>query len=261
MSSCLTQLNRVLVEAIYIFINYRKQKEKYSRVRNQSVENTSRKKRAKGQERNTRGETTWEKHTQAHLIQDFPSRQAATCISRSNASSSAGEAGLADRCARTGRININAHDSIFEACAEQGCTPLEGDTVFGTVFENPREHHFPGHFSVLQRDELDSAESARRHLTEVGKDARSHPGGAGAFTRLHIVGRSIHHTLVFGVFDCLVCRDGGPGRQNQQRHCYPCLRVRRVQRETAAARRRGSGQAGGRRGVDNANVDPQLGRQ
>ena len=98
------------------------------------------------------------------------------------------------RSAETGRIG--AHASILEACAELGCAPLEGDAVF----ESPRGHHF----SVLQRDDLDSVESTRGHLTEVGKDARNHPGVVGAFARLHVIGRSIHHTLVFGVLDRLV---------------------------------------------------------
>ena len=37
----------------YRFITYRKQKEKYSRVRDKNVKNTPRKKRAEGQERST----------------------------------------------------------------------------------------------------------------------------------------------------------------------------------------------------------------
>ena len=116
--------------------------------------------------------------TQARLIQDFPFQEVTTCISRGNTSSSTGEAS-----------RVGAHDSILEAGAEfeLSSAPLEGDAVF----EGPRGHYF----AVLQRDELDSAESAREHLAEVGKDARIHPGGAGVFARFHVSDRSTHNNI------------------------------------------------------------------
>ena len=168
------------------------------------MKNTSRKIRAGERAKDKR-----EKHAQAHLIQDFSFRQAA-CINRSNASSGVGEVGLADSSAETGRIS--PHDSILEVCVELGCAPLERDRH--AVFESPRGHHF----SVLQRDELDSVESARRHLTEVGKDTRSHPGepswGCGRVCPSSRHWPRVHHTLVFkfGVLDWLACLDRGGGK-------------------------------------------------
>ena len=71
-----------------------------------------------------------------------------------------------------GTSRIGAHDSILETRAELGCAPLEGNTIF----ESPRGHHFS--VFMIKRDDLDGVEGARRHLVEVGEDARSHPGGA-----------------------------------------------------------------------------------
>ena len=112
---------------------------------------------------------------------------------------------MADSSAESSRVG--AHDSILETGVEMGCAPLDGDAVF----EGPRGHHF----AVLQSDELDGAESAREHLTKVGKDTGSHPGGAGASARFHVIVRSVHHTLVFGVLDRLVGLDGGGSKTSE----------------------------------------------
>ena len=123
--------------------------------------------------------------------------------------------------------------------------PLEGDTVF----ESPRGHHFP----VFKRDELDGTgtEGARGHLTEVhvGEDTRSHPGGVGALTRLHVIGRRIHHALVSGVLDRLVGLDRGEAKPVKALLCL-------FLRGTRSTMNCVLGQLGGRRGVDNADVDP-----
>ena len=157
---------------------------------------------------------------------------------------------MTDGSAETGRIG--ARDSILEARAELGCAPLEGDTIF----ESPHGHHF----SVLKRDELNGAEGARGHLAEVGEDARSHPGGAGAFARLHVIGCRIHHTLVFGVLDRLVGLDRGGGKAIKgvviSVSTCNAFGYKLLPREGE-----GLGQLGGRRGVDNTDVDPQLSRQ
>ena len=157
---------------------------------------------------------------------------------------------MADSSAETGRIG--AHDSILEARTELGCTPLEGDAIS----KGPRGHHF----SVLQRDDLDSAESALEHLAEVGKDARSHPGGAGAFARIHVIDRNIHHTLVFGVLDRLAGLDRGGGKTSES-VVISVSACNAFGKELVPHEGEGLGQLGGRRGVDNTNVDPQLGRQ
>ena len=135
--------------------------------------------------------------------------------------------------------------------AELGCAPLEGDTIL----KSPRGHHF----SIFKRDELDGAEGARGHFAEVGEDARSHPGGAGAPTRLHVVGSRIHHTLVFGILDRLVGLDRGGGKASES-IVVSVSASDAFSNKLLPSKREGLGQLGGCRGVDNADVNPQLSR-
>ena len=83
-------------------------KKRSARVRNESVKNTSRKKRTKLRMYKR------EAHTGA-LNTRLPI-PAAACISRGDASSGAGEASLADSAAEASRVG--AHDSILEAGAD-----------------------------------------------------------------------------------------------------------------------------------------------
>ena len=149
-----------------------------------------------------------------------------------------------------GTSRIGAHDSILGTRAELGCAPLEGNTIF----ESLRGHHF----SVFKRDYLDGVEGVRGHLAEVGEDARSHPGGGGTLARLHVIGRRIHHALVFGVLDRLVGLDRGGDKTSQGIvvSVSSGSTCDTFSNELFSSEKEGLGQSGGRRGVDNADVDP-----